>query len=547
VADFTVPVKRLLTLAMSGAARLAHFADCVHRRYVQRPMRYDDSLTSLVPEHRSTGVPLNNATLPLHSQRIEVPTYDRSALQRGVVHIGIGNFHRAHQAVYLDDLASQGISDRWGVTAVSLHSRDVKELLSAQDGLYTVVQRGRDRQTARVVGSIGSYHYAPNDSAAVRAALVDPQTRIVTLTITGNGYFLDPVSGEFHDAHPDVRADLVASNCFVTAWGYLAEALDRRRRAGIAPFTVLSCDNIPDDTPAARTALVSFAALRDPELAGWIDRHVAFPSTMVDRITPQTSNSERRFVENTFGIADKWPVLTEPHSQWVIEDSFCGERPPLDEVGVQFVTDVGDHKLVKTRLLNGTHIALGILATLAGYRRTDEAMRDYVIFDYVEQLMRDEIQPLLPAVPGMNTPGYRNALLARLSNPRMSDQLSRLARRGSTKISSFLLPSLHEAMGQGRPHTLLMFAMAGWARYLRGYDLKGAKISIDDPQAALLTRLATMAGNNPGPLLRHEIFTELRTVPAFTECFGDMIADIDRHGVQSAMRRVLRDDLREVV
>jgi mannitol 2-dehydrogenase len=510
-------------------------------------MRYDDSLTSLVPERRSTGVPLSNATLPLHSQRIEVPTYDRSALQRGVVHIGVGNFHRAHQAVYLDDLASQGVSDQWGVTAVSLHSRDVKELLSAQDGLYTVVQRGHDRQTARVVGSIGSYHYAPSDSAAVRAALVDPQTRIVTLTITGNGYFLDPVSGEFDDAHPDVRADLVASNCFVTAWGYLAEALDRRRRAGIAPFTVLSCDNIPDDTPAARTALVSFAALRDPDLAGWIDRHVAFPSTMVDRITPQTSDSERRFVENTFGIADKWPVLTEPHSQWVIEDSFCGERPPLDEVGVQFVTDVGDHKLVKTRLLNGTHIALGILATLAGYRRTDEAMRDYVIFDYVEQLMRDEIQPLLPAVPGMNTPGYRNALLARLSNPRMSDQLSRLARRGSTKMSSFLMPSMHEAMGQGRPHTLLMLALAGWARYLRGYDLKGAKVSIDDPQAALLTRLATMGGNNPGPLLRHEIFTELRTVPAFRECFGDMIADIDRHGVQSAMRRVLRDDLREVV
>lgn len=504
-------------------------------------------MPNVISWRRKTGVPLSDATLPLHSQRIDVPTYDRSTLRRGVVHIGAGNFHRAHQAVYFDDLARSGISQQWGITGVSLRSRDAKDLLTAQDGLYTVVQRGHDRQTARVVGSIGSYHYAPNDSAAVHAALVDPQTRIVSLTITGNGYCLDPRTGEFDAANPDVRADLVASRRFATAWPYLATALDRRRRAGIAPFTVLCCDNIPDNTQAARTALVSFAALRDPELAGWIDRNVAFPSTMVDRITPATSNSEREFVENTFGIADKWPVLTEPHSQWIIEDTFCGHRPPLDQVGAQFVTDVSGHKLVKTRLLNGTHIALACLATLAGYQRTDEAMRDRVILDYIEQLIRTEIQPLLPAVPGMNTPGYRNTLLTRLGNPRMSDQLSRLARRGSTKISSFLLPSLHEAIAQGRPHTLLVLALAGWARYLRGYDLKGGKIRIDDPQSELLTRLATMTGKNPDPLLQHEMFAELRPIPAFTERFGDMIANIDEHGVQSTMRRALRDNVRELV
>jgi mannitol 2-dehydrogenase len=468
-------------------------------------------------------------------------------LQRGVVHIGAGNFHRAHQAVYFDDLACSGISTEWGVTGVSLHSRDAKDLLSAQDGLYTVVQRGHDRQTARVVGAIGSIHYAPNDSAAVRAALADPRTRIVSLTITGNGYFLDPVTREFDADHPDVRADLVASNGFATAWGYLAEALEHRRRTGIAPFTVLCCDNIPDNTQPARTALVSFAALRDPDLARWIDTHVAFPSTMVDRITPSTSKSEREFVERTFGIADRWPVLTEPYCQWIIEDSFSDGRPPLEEVGAQFVTDVSDHKLIKTRLLNGTHIALACLGTLAGYQSTDEAMKDHVIFDYVEQLMRDEIQPLLPAVPGMNTPGYRNTLLTRLSNPRMSDQLSRLSRRGSTKISSFLLPSLQEAIAQDRPHTLLMLALAGWARYLRGYDLKGREIRIDDPQSELLTKLATMEGNNPGPLLRHEIFTELRLIPCFTERFGDMIADIDERGVLPTLRRALRDDARELV
>lgn len=499
------------------------------------------------PWRRNSGVPLSDATLRLHSQRVDIPTYDRSALGRGVVHIGAGNFHRAHQAVYFDDLARSGISGRWGVTSVSLHSPDVKHLLSAQDGLYTVVQRGHDRQTARVVGSIGSVHYAPNDGAAVRAALADPQTRIVSLTITDNGYFLNPVTDEFDADHPDVRADLVSSDSFATAWGYLAEALDRRCRSGIAPFTVLCCDNVPGDTQPARTALVSFAALKDPGLARWIDTHVAFPSTMVDRITPQTTKSERKFVEQEFGVADKWPVVTEPHRQWVIEDSFSNGRPPLDEVGAEFVADVSDHKLIKTRLLNGTHIALACLATLAGYQRTDEAMRDRVIFDYVEKLLRDEIQPLLPPVPGMNTPEYRGTLLDRLSNPRMSDQLSRLARRGTNKIATFVLPSLQEAIAQGRPHTLLMFAVAGWARYMRGHDLNGRKLRLEDSQAIPVARLANMARSNPDPLLGHEMFAEVRTVPGFSQRLGAMIADIDVRGVVPTLRDAMRNDERELV
>ncbi|MEE6179877.1 mannitol dehydrogenase family protein [Mycobacterium sp. 050134] len=493
------------------------------------------------------GVPLSNATLRLHSRRIAVPTYERSALHRGVVHIGAGNFHRAHQAVYFDDLARSGISDRWGVTGVSLHSPTAKDLLSAQDGLYTVVQRGHDRQAARVVGSIGSVHYAPNDSTAVRAALADPQTRVVSLTITGNGYFLDPVTDEFDANHPDVRADLVASDNYATAWGYLADALDRRRRAGVPPFTVLCCDNIPGDSRPARTALVSFATLKDPGLARWIDRNVAFPSTMVDRITPQTSDSEREFVEQAFGVADRCPIVTEPYRQWVIEDWFSDGRPPLEEVGAEFVADVSDHKLIKTRLLNGTHIALACLATLAGYRRTDEAMRDRVIFDYVEGLLRDEIQPLLPAVPGMNTPEYRASLLDRLGNPRMSDQLSRLARRGTSKIASFVLPSLQEAIYQRRPHTLLMLAVAGWARYMRGHDLEGRKLRLEDSQAIPVAKLANMGGNAPDPLLRHAMFAELRAVPGFAQRLGDMIAQIDTRGVAPTLRDAMRNDERELV
>ncbi|MGH3634966.1 mannitol dehydrogenase family protein [Mycobacterium sp.] len=499
-------------------------------------------MPNVVPLDRTDSLPLSDATLREHSQRIDVPTYDRSALARGVVHIGAGNFHRAHQAVYFDDLARSGISQQWGIADISLRGRKMKDSLAAQDGLYTVVQRDHDRQTARVVGSIDRHYYAPHDSAAVRAALVDPQTRIVSLTITGNGYFLDPRTGEFDAAKRDVRADLAApkrSNCFATTWAYLAEALEERRRAGIAPFTVLCCDNLPDNKPVARTALVSFAELRDPSLARWIDKHVAFPSTLVDRITPRTSNKERRFVERTFGIVDNWPVVTEPYSQWIIEDSFCHGRPPLEEVGAQFVADVSDYKLVKTRLLNASHIALGCLGTLAGYQRIDETMSDPVIFGYVEQLMRDEIQPLLPAVPGMNTRDYRNMLLTRFSNPLISDKLSRLARRGSEKMPAFVLPSLHEAIAQGKPHTLLMLALAGWARYLRGYDLKGHEIHIEDPHSEVLSTSATSGGNNPDPLLQHDIFTDLRSVPTFAERLGDMIADIDERGVLPTLRQAL--------
>jgi mannitol 2-dehydrogenase len=501
-------------------------------------------MRNVIPWRPKNGVPLSDATLRLHSQRMDVPTYDRSSLTPSVVHIGAGNFHRAHQAVYFDDLACSGNTD-WGVIGVSLHSPDARDLLSAQDGLYTVVERGHDDPTARVVGSIGTILYAPNDGMAVRAVLAAPETRIVSLTITSNGYFLDPVTHEFDTDNPEVRADLTATESYATAWPYLVEALDHRRRNGIAPFTVLCCDNLPDNTPAARIALVSFAALKDPTLATWIEANVAFPATMVDRITPRTSKAERESVEREFGIADKWPVVTEPHSQWIIEDNFCNGRPPLDEVGAEFVADVSDHKTVKTRMLNGTHVAMACLGTLAGYQRTDEAMSDQVFFGYIEQLMRDEVQPLLPAVPGMNTAEYRESLLSRLSNPQMSDQLSRLARRGSSKIASFVLPSLQEAIAQDRPHNLLLLAVAGWARYLRGYDMKGHRFQIDDPESERLTTLANM--DNADAILSHEMFAELRQIPAFTERFSYMVADIDEYGVIPTLRRALGDDARELV
>lgn len=506
-------------------------------------------MSNVVRLQRSTAVPLNDGTLPLHARKVDVPTYDRSALRRSIVHIGMGNFHRAHQAVYFDDLARAGVSRDWGLTGVSLRHGRTKELLSEQDGLYTVVQRSREGDTARVVGSIGRWHYAGEDSSAALAALADATTRLVTLTITGDGYCIDKRTGEFDCNRSDVGADLSIPNHFTTTWAYLAEALDRRRRAGLPPFTVMSCDNVPENGHATRTALVSFAALRNPSLGRWIDRHVAFPSTMVDRITPVTTWAERRFVERSFGIADVCPVIAEPYRQWVIEDTFCNGRPPLEDVGVDFVSDVTGHKLVKTRLLNGTHSAIAYLATLAGYERIHEAVGDPVLGRYVEQLMRDEIAPLVPAVHGVDIDDYCATTLDRFRNPRISDRLSRLAARGSVKMPAYLLPSLHEAIAAGRPHTLLMLAVAGWARYLQGTDLMGRDIDIEDPQAQLLKTLATIGKNYPDPLLRnHDVFEDLRLVPGFVDRLGQMIEAIDTRGVAATLRRyVADDDLRQLV
>jgi mannitol 2-dehydrogenase len=505
-------------------------------------------MSNVVRLERSRGVSLSNATLSLHAKRVAVPEYDRSSLKRSIVHIGLGNFHRAHQAVYLDELATQGISYDWGITGVSLRHRRMKACLSGQEGLYTVVQRSHGQDTAHVVGSICQSYYAGEDRSAVLAALTDEQTRIVTLTITGDAYCSDKRTGRFDRPRGDALAELHSLNHFSSAWAYLVEALDQRRRAGVAPFTVMSCDNVQANGHAARSALVSFAELRDPSLSRWIDRNVAFPSTMVDRITPKTGPAELDFVESVFGVADMAPVVTEPFRQWIIEDEFCYGRPPLEEVGVEFVSDVEPYKLVKTRILNGSHCALSYLAILAGHERIDAAMRDPSIRRYVRRLIREEIAPLLPAVPGLDLDDYCATVIDRFSNPRITDRLSRLAARGSTKMPTYLLPSLHEAIAAGRPHSLLTLAVAGWIRYLRGTDLAGRAIEIEDPQSKLLKTLATIGQNNPEPLLRQQdIFGDLRSVPGFVERLRHMIDAIDTRGVAATLRSQMADGRKELV
>jgi fructuronate reductase/mannitol 2-dehydrogenase len=484
--------------------------------------------------------PLTDETLGQHDDQLIVPTYDRAALIPAVVHFSVGGFHRSHQLLYFDELAERRISTGWGVVGVGLHSRLMKDALAPQDHLYTVVERSPDGERARVVGVMVDYHFAPDDPATVLDVLTDPRTRMVSLTITGSGYRLCPTTGAFDADDEDIRWDLTETGRPRTAFGYIVEALDRRRRAGLPPFTVVSCDNMHRNGDAARSAIVGFARLRDEVLARWITDRVAFPSSMVDRITPHTTPEQREAVAHRYGVDDNWPVITEPFSQWVIEDDFCNGRPPLDRVGVRFVPDVASYELMKTRLLNASHCALGYLGSLAGHTSIDQVMADPLFAEYVELLMDVEVTPLLPPPDGIDLAEYKRTLLKRFANPAIADQLYRLCRRGSTKMPHHLLPSLREAIAADRPHALLTVAVAAWFRYLRGVDSDGRPIVVDDPLADLLQGLARAGGTDPRPLLgERSIFGDLGDHPDFVAELAAALDRLDRDGVRVTVASAL--------
>lgn len=491
-----------------------------------------------------TRHPLSNASLHLHAERAAIPTYDRAALTPAVVHLGVGGFHRAHQALYLDELAERRISTDWGIVGVGFRRRRMKEALSPQDWLYTVVERDAEEFHARVVGAMVGYLFAPDDPDAVLSRLADPRTRIVTLTVTGCAYKVSRATGAFEANDPPVAADLRDPSRPETVLGYIVEGLRRRRERGHRPFSVLSCDNVPANGTVARTAVVSSARLRDPELADWIDANVAFPSSVVDRITPQTTPAARELVARELGIADRWPVVTEPYTQWILEDSFSNGRPPLEAVGVQFVSDVAPYEMAKKRLLNGSHCALGYLGYLAGHRRTDEAIADPLFSAYIEALMDAEISPLLGDVAGIDLEDYKRTLVERFGNPAIGDRLARLCARGSTKMPAYLLPSIHDAIAAEEPHELLTLAVAGWFRYLRGVDSAGDEIEIEDALGERLCCLALEGGDDPRPLLaERSVFGALGDAPQFVAALERALRALRRDGPRATIDACLASEL----
>jgi mannitol 2-dehydrogenase len=467
------------------------------------------------------------------------PTYDRDALVPSVVHIGVGGFHRAHQAVYFDDLANLGVTD-WGVTGVGLRCPKMGRVLSSQEHLYLVVERHPTHERARVIGVMGQHLFAPDGPEAVLSVLADERTRLVTLTITDAAYCIDPQSGEFT---PDqaTLADLRGEGCPTSVFGYLVEALARRRRDGLPPFTVLSCDNLRNNGSAARTAVVSCARLRDAALAEWIEQEGAFPSSMVDRITPQTTAEDRDAIVKRHGVDDRWPVITEPFRQWVVEDWFCNGRPPLELVGVRFVPDVAPYAQLKTRLLNAAHCALGHLGYLGGYRSTDEVMADPLFRNYLSALMAEEIVPSLEPVPDIDLVAYQHSILTRLANPRMSDRLARLRRRGTSKIANYVVPSIRSALAEGRTLDLLSLAVAAWIRFPVDHDYAEAGLQLERPRVHLVEQ-APATVDVDQILADRSTFGDLASDARFVTTVKRQLGVLDDHGVRYALSRCLRAD-----
>ncbi|HWE64893.1 MAG TPA: mannitol dehydrogenase family protein [Chloroflexota bacterium] len=497
-------------------------------------------------ESRPGGVsqiqPLREETLKVLGAGIAVPTYPRTRLTQAIVHIGVGGFHRAHQAVYLDDLAEQRVTDQWGLLGVGLLPQDkrMEQALLPQQCLFTVVERSAHAETARVVGAMTGFLFAPEHTEQTLRVLAGAETRLVTLTITEGGYNFNQVTGEFEATNPEVQADLQHPATPTTVFGYLCEALDRRRRAGLPPFTLLSCDNLQSNGHVLKKMILSFAALRDRELATWIDANVAFPSSMVDRITIQTTDEDRAMVARTFGIADAWPVITEPFRQWVIEDTFCNGRPPLEEVGAQFVADVHPYEMMKIRLLNASHQAMGYLGYLCGYRYVHEVMNDPLFQEFIRRLMAVEVTPLLAPVPGVDLDAYKRSLLERFANPKIGDQVSRICFDGSARMPKFLLPSLSEALASGRPHTLLTLAVAGWFRYLFGVDEHGEPIPVEDQLAGELQARAREGREDPRPLLRmHSLFGDVADNEAFVTTLEEALRLLYTQGARATLSHYL--------
>jgi mannitol 2-dehydrogenase len=471
------------------------------------------------------------------------PTYDRSRVTTGVVHFGVGGFHRAHQAMYHDRLMNDGKALDWGICGVGVMPADrrMKEALDAQDDLYTLVVKHSDgTYEPRVIGAITELLFAPDDPEAVIEKLAAEATRIVSLTVTEGGYNIDDVTGEFDVANPDVVHDLEPGATPRTTFGLITEALNRRRERGLAPFTIMSCDNLQGNGHRSHVAFTTFARLRDPELGGWVEREVKFPNSMVDRITPQTTDDDRAEVRDRFGIDDKWPVVCEPFTQWVLEDAFSLGRPPYEDAGVQVVDHVEPYELMKLRLLNAGHQALGYPAYLAGYRLVHEAAQDPLFRAFVLGYMDNEATPTLAPVPGLDLDEYKHTLIERFSNPEVRDTIARLCAESSDRMPKFLLPVLRRQLETGGEIKHCAAVVASWARYAEGVDEQGEPIEVVDPLKDSLVELAGRQREDPEAFIANrELFGDLVDDKRFVRAYRSALSSLHECGARATIESIV--------
>jgi mannitol 2-dehydrogenase len=469
------------------------------------------------------AVPLRQDTLSTirGRGRVAVPTYDRAGLTVGIVHFGVGGFHRAHQAMVIDRLLQRGEARDWAICGVGVLPQDqhMAEVMTEQDHLYTLVLKHPDGQReSRVIGSIIDYLFAPDDPRAVIERMSSPDVRIVSLTVTEGGYNFDQVTGQFDIENPGVQYDLAHPNEPTTTFGFVVAALKLRRERGHPAFTVMSCDNIQGNGHIARTMFTAFARLSDPDFADWMEQNVEFPNCMVDRITPVTTDRDREDVQHVLGIEDQWPVVAEPFFQWVIEDRFSMGRPPFEDAGAQMVDDVEPYELMKLRLLNASHQGMCYFGYLAGYRYAHEATADPAIAAFLRAYMDQEATPTLKPVPGINLDEYKDTLIQRFSNPEIRDTLARLCAESSDRIPKWLVPVIRENLAVGGQVALSAAICASWARYAEGKDEDGNTINIVDRLASELIAVAGAQHDDELAFIRdRSLFGDLSDNEAFTQ------------------------------
>lgn len=470
------------------------------------------------------------------------PAYNRSSLSAGIVHFGVGNFHRAHQAVYLDALFNSGRDTDWAIIGAGGLPSDetMRRMLAGQDFLSTVVEQSADRSAARVTGSMIDF-LSPDDPAAIIRTLADPTIRIVSLTITEGGYFINPATGVFDPQNPAIVADAAHPESPKTVFGLIIAGLKARREAGIQPFTVMSCDNVPHNGIVARNAVAGLARLSDPELSDWIITGVAFPNAMVDRITPATGDRERQILARDFAIDDAWPVFCEDFSQWVLEDSFPAGRPALETVGVQFVPDVTPYENMKIRILNGGHAVIAYPAGLMDIHFAHEAMEHPLILGFLRKVEREEIIPIVPPVPNTDLHEYYRQTEKRFANPKIGDTIRRLCLDGSNRQPKFIIPSIADRLKAGLGITGLALESALWCRYCYGTTESGREIEANDPNWDRLVPIARAAKDDPAAWLgMTDIYGEVGKSKIFRERFTAMLQGLWTEGVERVVSRYVQ-------
>jgi mannitol 2-dehydrogenase len=490
---------------------------------------------------------LSLANLTAIKATAAIPAYDRSALKAGIVHFGVGNFHRAHQAIYLDDLFNTGSDHDWAIVGAGVLPSDeaMRAKLEAQDFLTTVVEQDNNKSAARVTAPMIDY-LRPGNSAVTIARLADPVIRIVSLTITEGGYFIDPASGVFNPKHPAIVADSQNPGDPKTVFGLIIAGLKARRDKGIVPFTVMSCDNIPGNGEVTHAAVSGLARLSDPAFAEWIEANVAFPNGMVDRITPATGPREVGIVADDYSIDDNWPVFCEEFKQWVLEDHFPAGRPALEKVGVQFVPDVAPYEHMKIRILNGGHAAIAYPAALLDIHFVHEAMEDKTVCAFLAKLEEDEIIPVIPPVPNTDLNAYFKKVESRLFNPKIADTIPRLAQDGSNRQPKFILPTTADRLRRGEDVVGLALVSALWCRYFTGTTDSGKAITFNDASADRLHAAAIKAKDDPQAFLAlSDIFGDVAQSTLFQKRFAHALRTLWDKGTRATLQLYLDGKLGE--